>query len=73
MTYTEALQLLDMFQERDYAQTRPHFYVRSRKSDTWVKPKGMRILPSSEQIAILDWESEEWEAIPFKEVDFGVW
>jgi hypothetical protein len=43
------------------------------KADSWVRPKGMRILPSDLQIAILDAESEQWETIPFKDVSFGLW
>jgi hypothetical protein len=33
----------------------------------------MRILAASEEIAILDLNTEEWESIPFKKVDFGIW
>lgn len=73
MTYSEALRLLEMFQARDYTQGRPHLYVRSRKSNNWVRPKGMRLIASSGEIAIMDWETEEWEVIPFNEVDFGLW
>ncbi|MBI4402477.1 MAG: hypothetical protein HY581_12700 [Nitrospirae bacterium] len=73
MTYDEALRLLELFQKRDYAQGRPHFYIRSWRSNSWVRPKGVRILASSNELAILDWESEEWETIPFKDVDFGLW
>lgn len=73
MTLSEALRLLELFHERDYAQVRPHLYFKSLKSDLWVRPKGMRILPSSEEIAILDVETEQWEAIPFKDVSFGLW
>ena len=73
MTFSDALRLLELFRERDYARERPHLYFKSRKSDLWVRPKGMRILPSSEEIAILDWETEQWESIPFKDVNFGLW
>ncbi|HXF91440.1 MAG TPA: hypothetical protein VNK46_01690 [Nitrospiraceae bacterium] len=73
MTLSEALRLLELFHERDYAQVRPHLYFKSLKSDLWVCPKGMRILPSSEAIAILDVETEQWESIPFKDVSFGLW
>ncbi|MER3424389.1 MAG: hypothetical protein C4293_15390 [Nitrospiraceae bacterium] len=73
MTYAEALQLLELFRERDYAQGRPHLYIRSRKSDNWIRPKGVRIMASAQEVAIQDWETEEWESIPFKEVDFGLW
>ncbi len=73
MTLSEALRLLELFHERDYAQVRPHLYFKSLKSDLWVRPKGMRILPSSEEIAILDMETEQWETIPFKDVSFGLW
>lgn len=73
MTQSEALRMLEMFKERDYAQGRPHFYVRNPKSNEWVRPKGIRIIASSKQMAILDWQSEQWEAIPFKDVDFGLW
>ncbi len=73
MTLSEALRLLELFHERDYAQVRPHLYFKSLKSDLWVRPKGMRILPSSEAIAILDVETEQWESIPFKDVSFGLW
>jgi hypothetical protein len=73
VTLPDALQLLELFHKRDYAQARPHLYFKSLKSDTWVRPKGMRILPSDLQIAILDVESEQWETIPFKDVNFGLW
>jgi hypothetical protein len=73
MTFPDVLQLLELFHERDYAQARPHLYFKSSKSDTWVRPKGMRIFPSDLQIAILDVESEQWETIPFKDVSFGLW
>ena len=73
MTYSDVLKILDLFRERDYTQARPHLYIRSPKSDSWVRPKGMRIITSSEEIAILDVESEEWESLPFKEIDFGLW
>jgi hypothetical protein len=43
------------------------------KSDSWVRPKGMRIVPSNLEIAILDVESEQWETIPFRDVCFGLW
>lgn len=73
LTNTEALRLLELFQERDYAQGRPHFYVRSPKSNTWVRPKGIRILTSSQQMGILHWDPEEWEIVPYHEIDFGLW
>lgn len=73
MTFTDALRLLELFHERDYAQTRPHLYFKSRKSTSWVRPKGVRIIPSTKEIAMLDWETEQWESIPFKDVDFGLW
>lgn len=73
MTFPDALRLLELFEERDYAQARPHLYFKSLKADTWVRPKGMRVLPSDLQIAILDVESEQWETIPFKDVNFGLW
>ena len=73
MTFPDALQLLELFHERDYAQARPHLYFKSLKTDNWVRPKGMRILPADLQIAILDVESEQWETIPFRDVSFGLW
>jgi hypothetical protein len=73
VTFPDALRLLELFHARDYAQTRPHLYFKSLKSDTWVRPKGMRVLPSSQQVAIMDWETEQWEVIPFNDVDFGLW
>ena len=73
VTYSEAVQLLELFQRRDYAQERPHLYVRSPRLGSWVRPKGMRILLSKEEVAILHWDTEEWESIPFKEVDYGLW
>lgn len=73
MTYAEAVQLLELFQKRDYIQERPHLYLRSLKLNTWVRPKGMRILTSTNSVAILHWETEEWESIPFEEVDYGLW
>ncbi|MBI3808379.1 MAG: hypothetical protein HY281_12855 [Nitrospirae bacterium] len=73
MTFPDALRLLELFHERDYAQVRPHLYFKSLKADTWVRPKGMRVFPSDLQIAILDVESEQWEMIPFKDVSFGLW
>jgi hypothetical protein len=73
MTMAEALQLLELFRERDYAQSRPHLYFKSQKSGAWVRPKGLRVIPSDVQIAILDWETEQWEAISFKDVSFGLW
>jgi hypothetical protein len=73
MTFPDALRLLELFHARDYAQGRPHLYFKSLKSDTWVRPKGMRVLPSSQQVAIMDWETEQWEVIPFNDVDFGLW
>lgn len=73
MTLPDALRLLELFNARDYAQTRPHLYVLSPKSDSWIRPKGMRVLPSSFEIAILHVEREEWETIPFKDVGFGLW
>ena len=73
MTYSDALRLLKLFQVRDYSQERPHLYVKSLKSGTWVRPKGMRILLTSDEIAIQDLKTEEWESIPFDQVDFGLW
>jgi hypothetical protein len=73
MTFSDALRLLELFHERDYAQARPHLYFKSSKSDSWVRPKGMRILPKDLEIAILGVESELWETIPFKDVSFGLW
>ena len=73
MTFPDALRLLELFHARDYAQARPHLYFKSLKSDTWVRPKGMRVLPSDLQIAILDLESEQWETISFRDVNFGLW
>jgi hypothetical protein len=73
MTFLDALRLLELFHARDYAQARPHLYFKSLKSDTWVRPKGMRVLPSDLQIAILDVESEQWETISFRDVNFGLW
>ncbi len=73
MTFPDALQLLELFHERDYAQARPHLYFKSLKTDSWVRPKGMRILSSDLQISILDVESEQWETIPFRDVSFGLW
>ena len=73
VTLPETLRLLELFHERDYAQARPHLYFKSLKSDSWVRPKGMRIVPSNLEIAILDVESEQWETIPFRDVCFGLW
>jgi nitroreductase len=73
VTFPDALRLLELFHARDYAQARPHLYFKSLKSDTWVRPKGMRVLPSDLGIAILDVENEEWETIPFRDVSFGLW
>jgi hypothetical protein len=74
MIFPDALRLLELFHERDYAQARPHLYFKSlKKSDVWVRPKGVRVLPSDLEIAILDVENEEWETIPFKDVSFGLW
>jgi hypothetical protein len=73
MTFPDALQLVELFQERDYAQARPHLYFKSLKSDSWVRPKGMRVFPSSLEIGILDAEQEQWETIPFRDVSFGLW
>jgi len=73
MTYADALQVLVIFKERDYVQSRPHLYIRSLKSNKWVRPKGVRIVGSCDSIEVLDWESEQWENIPFKEFDFGLW
>ena len=73
VTFPDALRLLELFHARDYAQARPHLYFKSLKSDTWVRPKGMRVLPSDLGISILDVESEQWETIPFKDVNFGLW
>lgn len=73
MTFSDALRLLELFHQRDYSQARPHLYFKSRKSDLWVRPKGMRVLPKDLEIAILDAESEEWETIPFRDVNFGLW
>lgn len=71
--FREALQLLEFFRERDYTQGRPHLYFRSLKSNSWIRPKGLRILSSSEALAIQNWETEEWEEIPLKVLDFGLW
>ncbi|MDP1948968.1 MAG: hypothetical protein Q8L77_15860 [Nitrospirota bacterium] len=73
MTFADALRLLELFHARDYAQARPHLYFKSLKSDTWVRPKGMRVFPSNLEIAILDVEQEQWETIPFRDVNFGLW
>jgi hypothetical protein len=73
VTLPDALRLLELFRERDYAQARPHLYFKSLKTDIWVRPKGMRVLPMDLEFAILDVETEEWETIPFKEVSFGLW
>lgn len=73
MTFPDALRLLELFHERDYAQARPHLYFKSLKSDSWVRPKGMRVLPANLELAILDVETEQWETIPFKDVCFGLW
>ena len=75
MTWTmpDVLRLLELFHQRDYAQARPHLYVKSLKSDSWVRPKGMRVIPSNLDIEILGLESEQWETIPFKDVSVGLW
>ena len=73
VTFADAFRLLELFQARDYAQARPHLYFKSLKSDTWVRPKGMRVFPSNLEIAILDAEQEQWETISFRHVDFGLW
>lgn len=73
MTLQDALRLLELFHQRDYAQSRPHLYFKSLKSGSWVRPKGMRVVPSDLQIGIMDWETEQWETIPFKDVSFGLW
>jgi hypothetical protein len=73
VTLQDALRLLELFYEHDYAQTRPHLYFKSLKSDSWVRPKGMRVFPSSLEIGILDVEQEQWETIPFRDVNFGLW
>ncbi len=73
LTMPDALQLLELFHQRDYAQTRPHLYFKSLKSGSWVRPKGIRVVPSNLDIEILDLESEQWETIPFKDVSFGLW
>jgi len=73
LTMPDALRLLELFHQRDYAQARPHLYVKSLKSDGWVRPKGMRVIPSNLDIEILGLESEQWETIPFKDVSFGLW
>jgi hypothetical protein len=73
MTLPDALRLLELFHQRDYAQGRPHLYFKSPKTDNWVRPKGMRVLPGNLEIAILDMQSEQWETIPFKDVCFGLW
>ena len=73
VTFPDALRLLELFHARDYAQARPHLYFKSLKSDTWVRPKGMRLFPSTLEIAILDAEQEQWETIPFRDVNFGLW
>ena len=72
LTMPDALRLLELFHQRDYAQARPHLYVKSLKSDNWVRPKGMRVIPSNLDIEILGLESEQWETIPFKDVSFGL-
>ncbi len=72
-TFPDALQLLELFHQRDYAQARPHLYFKSLKSDRWIRPKGMRVIPSNLELSILDAEHEEWETIPFKDVSFGLW
>lgn len=73
MSYADVLKILDLFRERDYAQVRPHLYIRSPKSNKWVRPKGMQVLHTTNEIAILDVETEEWESIPFDKIDFGLW
>lgn len=73
MTLPDVFRLLELFHERDYAQARPHLYFKSVKSDAWVRPKGMRVFPSSLEIGILDAEQEQWETIPFRDVNFGLW
>lgn len=73
VTLPDALRLLELFHERDYAQARPHLYFKSLKSDSWVRPKGMRVFPSNLEIGILDAEQEQWETIPFRDVSFGLW
>ncbi len=73
VTFPDALRLPELFHERDYAQARPHLYFKSLKSDSWVRPKGMRGLPSNLELAILDMENEQWETIPFRDVCFGLW
>jgi hypothetical protein len=73
VTFPDALRLLELFHARDYAQARPHLYFKTLKSDTWVRTKGMRVFPSTLEIAILDAEQEQWETIPFRDVNFGLW
>jgi hypothetical protein len=73
VTFPDALRLLELFHQRDYSQARPHLYFKSLKSDSWVRPKGVRVLPSNLELAILDMEKEQWETIPFRDVCFGLW
>ena len=58
------LRPLELFHQRDYAQARPHLYVKSLKSDNWDRAKGMRVIPSNLDIEILSLESGQWETIP---------
>lgn len=71
--FSESLQLLELFREREYTQGRPHLYFKSLKTGQWIRPKGLRVLSSSESLAFQHWESEEWEEIPLKDMDFGLW
>jgi len=73
VTFADALRLPELFDVRGHAQARPHWYFKSLKSDTWVRPKGMGVFPSNLEIAILDVEQEQWETIPFRDVNFGLW
>ena len=73
VTFADGIRLLELFQARDSVQARPHLYFKPLKSDTWIRPKGMRLFPSNLEIAILDAEQEQWETTSFRHVDFGLW
>jgi hypothetical protein len=64
LTMPDALRLLELFHQRDYAQARPHLYVKSLKSDNWVRPKGMRVIPSNLDIEILGLEASNGKQFP---------
>jgi hypothetical protein len=69
--FPDAVGLLGLFHERDFAQAALVLQISESGYPSSAKRMGVR--PSSEQVAIMNWEIEQREVIPLKDMNVGLW